>query len=145
LPQTSYMSLMNPYLFFGLGQTNNYIEEFYSGIPIHESYHYHKWICIIPNSQLIIIPYPSSGTELTYVFLFHTHLFFIFFTYPFLRWYLDLYINPSHYFKTVFISLSITMSLLIIIVGIFKYIEKVLIFIRLKIASMEFTHHSLFS
>jgi integrin alpha FG-GAP repeat containing protein 1 len=57
LSQTSYMSLGLPYLFFGLGRTNNYIEELYSAIPIHEVQHDHKWICIIPNSQLVVIPH----------------------------------------------------------------------------------------
>lgn len=56
LTQTSYMSLSMPYIFFGLGRANNYVEELYVAIPTHENRHYRKWICIIPNSQLLVLP-----------------------------------------------------------------------------------------
>jgi integrin alpha FG-GAP repeat containing protein 1 len=56
LTQTSYMALPMPYLFFGLGRANNYVEELYVAIPTHEDQHYRKWICIIPNSQLLVLP-----------------------------------------------------------------------------------------
>ncbi|KAF7298495.1 hypothetical protein MKEN_01374600 [Mycena kentingensis (nom. inval.)] len=46
LPQTSYQSLQTPYSFFGLGRTNNYIENLFG---------------VIPNSKLVILPPSREG------------------------------------------------------------------------------------
>ncbi len=65
LSKSSHMSLQLPYIIFGLGSTPNFIDELKVGIlatPIggHQapngfSKEFHQ---IIPNSQLVINPYP---------------------------------------------------------------------------------------
>jgi integrin alpha FG-GAP repeat containing protein 1 len=47
LPQTSYQALNTPYAFFGLGRTNNYIENLSAGAALE---------MVIPNSKLVINP-----------------------------------------------------------------------------------------
>ena len=53
LPQTSYQALNTPYSFFGLGRTNNYIENLFAGAA-------HGRVAalemVIPNSKLVINP-----------------------------------------------------------------------------------------
>jgi len=53
LPQTSYQALNTPYAFFGLGRTNNYIENLFAGAA-------HGRVAalemVIPNSKLVINP-----------------------------------------------------------------------------------------
>ena len=56
LPQTSYHSLQTPYSFFGLGRTNNYIENLFVGSTKHTDEHYIDMEGVIPNSKLVIIP-----------------------------------------------------------------------------------------
>ncbi|TFK59480.1 hypothetical protein BDN72DRAFT_780663 [Pluteus cervinus] len=56
LPQTSYHALYTPYSFFGLGRTNNYIENLFIGSTIHAEDHYINLEGVIPNSKLVIIP-----------------------------------------------------------------------------------------
>jgi len=53
LPQTSYQALNMPYAFFGLGQTNNYIKNFFVG-AVHGRIATLKMV--IPNSKLVINP-----------------------------------------------------------------------------------------
>jgi len=59
LPQTSYHSLQTPYSFFGLGRTNNYIENLFVG----STKKYDTFIDmegVIPNSKVVIIPSPPG-------------------------------------------------------------------------------------
>ena len=65
LSKSSHMSLQLPYIIFGLGSTPNFIDELKVGIlatpvgsiqaPTGFSKEFHQ---IIPNSQLVINPYP---------------------------------------------------------------------------------------
>ncbi len=93
LYQSSYLSLQTPYIIFGLGRTSNYVDDFAYAVPLHhvsactislpslplslslttnnlisflKGRHYNYWICIIPNSQLVAIPYHPNLPE-TYV------------------------------------------------------------------------------
>jgi len=59
LPQTSYHSLLTPYSFFGLGRTNNYIENLFVGSTKHAEQHYINMEGVIPNSKVVIMP-PSN-------------------------------------------------------------------------------------
>ncbi|KAN0105511.1 hypothetical protein V8E52_010950 [Russula decolorans] len=58
LPQTSYQALNTPYAFFGLGRTNNYIENLFAGAA-------HGRVAalemVIPNSKLVINPGATPG------------------------------------------------------------------------------------
>lgn len=53
LPQTSYQSLNTPYAFFGLGRTNNYIENLFAGAARTRVAALEM---VIPNSKLVINP-----------------------------------------------------------------------------------------
>nr|GAT59367.1 predicted protein [Mycena chlorophos] len=61
LPQTSYQSLQTPYSFFGLGRTNNYIENLFVGSTMHTEQHYINIEGVIPNSKLVILPPSNPG------------------------------------------------------------------------------------
>ncbi|KAF8319364.1 hypothetical protein DL93DRAFT_2124690 [Clavulina sp. PMI_390] len=60
LPQTSYQALQTPYAFFGLGRTNNYIENLFVGSTKHAAEHFINMEGVIPNSRVVIIP-PSKA------------------------------------------------------------------------------------
>ena len=60
LSQTSYHALQPPYSFFGLGRTNNYIENFFVGTTIHAPDHYINMEGVIPNSRVVVVP-PLDG------------------------------------------------------------------------------------
>eukprot|EP00923_Selenidium_pygospionis_P000536 GHVN01000893.1.p1 GENE.GHVN01000893.1~~GHVN01000893.1.p1 ORF type:complete len:670 (+),score=44.31 GHVN01000893.1:57-2066(+) len=57
LPQSAHRPMGLPFAFFGLGRTNNYIEEFYFGLASQSFESSNLWISIIPNTQVIAIPY----------------------------------------------------------------------------------------
>ncbi|KAJ3514179.1 hypothetical protein NLJ89_g2518 [Agrocybe chaxingu] len=61
LPQTSYHSLQTPYSFFGLGRTNNYIENLFVGTTLHADQHYINMEGVIPNSKVVILPSIKEG------------------------------------------------------------------------------------
>ncbi|THU96321.1 integrin alpha N-terminal domain-containing protein [Dendrothele bispora CBS 962.96] len=61
LPQTSYHSLQSPYSFFGLGRTNNYIENLFVGSTMHIKNHYINMEGVIPNSKVVILPSTTEG------------------------------------------------------------------------------------
>ncbi|KAK9767766.1 hypothetical protein K7432_002149 [Basidiobolus ranarum] len=104
--QSGYCSLQTPYNLFGLGRTNNYIENLFVGTTRNQSQHFNSWQGVIPNSQLIIIPYQPQDT-----------------TTP-SSWSLELYISPSGYAKWVLLVLVVTMVILTIIIYILNRMEK---------------------
>ncbi|KAF8894778.1 hypothetical protein BD779DRAFT_1609403 [Infundibulicybe gibba] len=61
LPQTSYHALQTPYSFFGLGRTNNYIENLFVGSTIHANQHFINMEGVIPNSKVVILPSAKDG------------------------------------------------------------------------------------
>ncbi|CDR94221.1 T-cell immunomodulatory protein-like protein precursor, putative [Babesia bigemina] len=65
-PQSAHSPLLPPYSMFGLGKTNNYVEEFYLGMPSTSKSYSNMWISIIPNCSVIAIPhrllYPNEWT-----------------------------------------------------------------------------------
>ncbi|KAF5372918.1 hypothetical protein D9758_001485 [Tetrapyrgos nigripes] len=61
LPQTSYHSLQSPYSFFGLGRTNNYIENLFVGSTMHNKDHFINMEGVIPNSKVVILPSTKEG------------------------------------------------------------------------------------
>ncbi|KIJ63277.1 hypothetical protein HYDPIDRAFT_92805 [Hydnomerulius pinastri MD-312] len=71
LPQTSYHSLLTPYSFFGLGRTNNYIENLFVGSTKHTQEHFINMEGVIPNSRVVIHPPPglSDGSWKRELFL----------------------------------------------------------------------------
>jgi integrin alpha FG-GAP repeat containing protein 1 len=61
LPQTSYHAVQTPYSFFGLGRTNNYIENLFVGTTIHAAEHYINLEGVILNSKVVILPSAKEG------------------------------------------------------------------------------------
>jgi len=61
LSQSGYLTLETPYTLNGLGRPANYISYFYLGMPINspEAWYY-SWSGLIPNSQVVVIPYPAD-------------------------------------------------------------------------------------
>ncbi|KAK3842740.1 MAG: hypothetical protein J3R72DRAFT_474554 [Linnemannia gamsii] len=59
-PSSSYLGLSLPYSLFGLGRTNNYVEELFVGVTRNQPEHYTTYSGVIPNSQLIIIPFQAE-------------------------------------------------------------------------------------
>ncbi|GAA5984638.1 hypothetical protein JCM11641_004548 [Rhodosporidiobolus odoratus] len=63
LPRTTYLSLSTPYSYFGLGRTNNYVENLFIGSTRHQPHHSINIEGLIPNSQVLIIPYQEEGSR----------------------------------------------------------------------------------
>ncbi|GAA6006356.1 hypothetical protein JCM10207_000615 [Rhodosporidiobolus poonsookiae] len=63
LPRSTYLSLSTPYSYFGLGRTNNYVENLFVGSTRHQPQHYVNVEGLIPNSQVLIIPYQPEGSR----------------------------------------------------------------------------------
>lgn len=62
LSQSAYFALQCPYTVFGLGRTPNFVDELSVGLQRSQGSpeRKHTWQSIIPNSQMIIIPYPPD-------------------------------------------------------------------------------------
>ncbi|XP_041455284.1 T-cell immunomodulatory protein-like [Lytechinus variegatus] len=63
LSQSAYFSLQLPYVLLGLGQNPNFVDTLMVGVPgptdgETKNPRVHQWTSVIPNSQLIVIPYP---------------------------------------------------------------------------------------
>ncbi|KAF9484939.1 hypothetical protein BDN70DRAFT_824769 [Pholiota conissans] len=102
LPQTSYQSLQTPYSFFGLGRTNNYIENLFVGTTIHAEQHYINMEGVIPNSKVVILPSADEGGE----------------------WKRELFLRPGEWIPWVTVTVMATMILLAIIVLVLHLNEK---------------------
>ncbi|KAI9596507.1 hypothetical protein BDF19DRAFT_437639 [Syncephalis fuscata] len=98
LPQSAYLSLQLPYSLFGLGRTNNYVEELFVGITRHQTEHYHVWAGVIPNSQLIVVPHQEANDHSS------------------AGWTRELFVNPSAYIPNVLMALIGTSVVLALIV-----------------------------
>ncbi|RHZ82632.1 hypothetical protein Glove_106g45 [Diversispora epigaea] len=105
-PQSAYHALITPYSLFGLGRTNNYIELFFAGSTRNQTSHYTTYSGVIPNSQLIIIPYQPPGV------------------YDTSTWSLELYIHPGVWVPWVLLVLVISTIVMGIIIGILYWLEK---------------------
>jgi integrin alpha FG-GAP repeat containing protein 1 len=66
LIQSNFLALQTPYVFWGLGRPSNYVDYLWVGLPsgkrsTQRGVQY--WPGIIPNSQVVIIPYPPELPE----------------------------------------------------------------------------------
>lgn len=92
LTQSTYSALQTPYHLYGLGRTNGYIEDFFFGKPrSSSSQNYNYQTGIIPNSQLVAIPYPADAPTM---------------------WILELYVNPSTH--TLWVAIAVFSTLVLI-------------------------------
>lgn len=103
LPQTSYQSLLTPYSYFGLGRTNNYIENLFVGSTKHSEEHYINMEGVIPNSKVVIIP-PLEGDGM---------------------WRKELYLRPGEWIPWVTLTVVAATIILAIIVFVLHLNEKV--------------------
>ncbi|KAJ3021428.1 hypothetical protein HKX48_008522 [Thoreauomyces humboldtii] len=108
LPQSTYFSLQTPYALFGLGRTNNYIEDLFVGVTRRKEKisHVAAYQGVIPNSQLVVIPYESDAAADT------------------TSWTLELYINPSSASKSVMLVLLTSLVVLSSVVAALHWTEK---------------------
>jgi len=62
LSQSNYFALELPYVVFGLGKSPNFVDEFSVGLPKgpQKVDRRRSWSAIIPNAQVIVIPYPKD-------------------------------------------------------------------------------------
>lgn len=140
-PSSTYLGLSLPYSLFGLGRTNNYVEELFVGVTRNQPEHFTTYSGVIPNSQLIIIPYqqeddmtrqqpatpptpPSAGSNATA-------------NGSALaaaqdenkggpnEWTLELYIRPGDYVPWVFVTLATAIAILAGVVVGLNWMEKV--------------------
>lgn len=95
LPQSTHLSLYSPYALSGLSRPASYVDYIYMGVIIStngtSSSHYQSWPGIIPNSQVVISPYPPTKSA---------------------NWVMELYISPSS--STVWIALAVCCWLIVI-------------------------------
>jgi len=63
LPQTGYLSMLTPYSYFGLGRTNNYVENLFVGSTRHQEEHFMSIEGVIPNSQVVVVPYQPEDID----------------------------------------------------------------------------------
>jgi hypothetical protein len=103
LPQTSYQSLHTPYSFFGLGRTNNYIENLFVGSTKHDTVHFINMEGVIPNSKVVINPPTGDHTD----------------------WKKELFLRPGEWIPWVTLTVVITTIILGIVVFVLHWNEKV--------------------
>jgi len=102
LPQTSYHALSTPYSFFGLGRTNNYIENLFVGTTVHAQEHFINMEGVIPNSKVVILPSANEGEA----------------------WKRELFLRPGEWIPWVTVTIVAGTILLAIIVFVLHLNEK---------------------
>lgn len=105
ISQTAYFPLHLPYSVFGLGQTPNFIDTLTISIPakFNTSIHKREWTQIIPNSQIVVIPYPPNDER---------------------KWVKRLFVTPSHNVFLTCMALVGTCLFITVIVGILHWKER---------------------
>ncbi|CDO68919.1 hypothetical protein BN946_scf185000.g62 [Trametes cinnabarina] len=101
MPQAAYQSLLTPYVYFGLGRTNNYIENLFVGSTKHTPQHYINMEGVIPNSKVVIIP-PVEGDS----------------------WKRELYLRPGEWIPWVTLTVVVSLIVLAIVVIVLHLNEK---------------------
>nr|XP_005003512.1 LOW QUALITY PROTEIN: T-cell immunomodulatory protein [Cavia porcellus] len=106
LSQSAHLALQLPYNVLGLGRSANFLDHLYVGIPRppgEKSIRKQEWTAIIPNSQLIVIPYPHSVPR---------------------SWSAKLYLTPSNIVLLTAIALIGVCVFILAIIGILHWQEK---------------------
>ncbi|XP_069649703.1 T-cell immunomodulatory protein isoform X2 [Haliaeetus albicilla] len=106
LSQSAHFALQLPYNVLGLGRSANFLDHLYVGIPRplgEKSVRKQEWTAIIPNSQLIVIPYPHNVPR---------------------SWSAKLYLTPSNIVLLTAIALIGVCVFILAIIGILHWQEK---------------------
>ena len=98
----SHTRLMLPFVFFGLGRINNYVEQFNLGIIKDKDGWSRKWTPIIPNSQLFVSPI-DNDTD---------------------KWKIEIFINPTKALALIILSTIVVLFVLGIIIVYYHRKEK---------------------
>lgn len=106
LPQTGYLSLQTPYSYFGLGRTNNYVENLFVGSTRHQDQHFTSIEGLIPNSQVVITPFQPENAEDP------------------ATWSRQLFLQPGRWIPWVGVTLVATLLILAVIVTVLHVNEK---------------------
>lgn len=107
LPQTAYHSLLTPYSFFGLGRTNNYIENLFVGATLHSQEHFIDLEGVIPNSKLVVSPPPPYSNQ---------------------NWKKEIFLRPGEWIPWVTVTVVVGTAALAVIVFVLHLNEKVRFF-----------------
>uniref|UniRef100_A0A8C2DP96 Integrin alpha FG-GAP repeat containing 1 n=1 Tax=Cyprinus carpio TaxID=7962 RepID=A0A8C2DP96_CYPCA len=121
LSQSAHLALQLPYTVLGLGRSANFLDHLFVGIPRPpggKDVRKQEWTAIIPNSQLIVIPYPQNDPH---------------------SWSARLYLTPSNIVLLTAIALIGVCVFILVIIGILHWQEKV----RTNISSFYFQPLSL--
>uniref|UniRef100_A0A8C0H486 Integrin alpha FG-GAP repeat containing 1 n=1 Tax=Chelonoidis abingdonii TaxID=106734 RepID=A0A8C0H486_CHEAB len=106
LSQSAHFALQLPYNVLGLGRSANFLDHLYVGIPRplgEKSIRKQEWTAIIPNSQLIVIPYPHNVPR---------------------SWSAKLYLTPSNIVLLTAIALIGVCVFILAIIGVLHWQEK---------------------
>nr|XP_056718552.1 T-cell immunomodulatory protein [Euleptes europaea] len=106
LSQSAHFALQLPYNVLGLGRSANFLDHLFVGIPRPpggKSVRKQEWTAIIPNSQLIVIPYPQDTPR---------------------SWSAKLYLTPSNIVLLTAIALIGVCVFILAIIGILHWQEK---------------------
>lgn len=99
LPQSAHFSLNLPYNIFGLGRTPNFVDLLTVGL----SSHYRQWTQIIPNSQMVVIPWPVDKPAV---------------------WKAQLFVTPSKLILMSVAGLTTACALITVIIGVLHWKER---------------------
>lgn len=91
IPQSAYFSLHLPYTIFGLGRTPNFVDKLTVGL----SHQNRTWTQLIPNSQMVVVPWPPDEPS---------------------RWKAQLFVTPSKLIWMSVLSLSATCAVIMLII-----------------------------
>ncbi len=97
----SHTRLSMPFVFFGLGRINNYVEDFMFGI-IKPNTWSQTWTPIIPNSQLFVSPISNDVT----------------------KWKIEIFINPTKALALIILSTVVVLFILGVIIVYYHRREK---------------------
>ncbi|XP_056317946.1 T-cell immunomodulatory protein [Danio aesculapii] len=106
LSQSAHLALQLPYTVLGLGRSANFLDHLFVGIPRPpggKDVRMQEWTAIIPNSQLIVIPYPQNDPR---------------------SWSAKLYLTPSNIVLLTAIALIGVCIFILVIIGILHWQEK---------------------
>lgn len=106
LSQSAHLSLQLPYTVLGLGRSANFLDHLFVGIPRQPGdldVRKQEWTAIIPNSQLIVIPFPHDKPR---------------------SWSAKLYLTPSNSVLLTAIALIGVCVFILVIIGILHWQEK---------------------
>lgn len=124
MSQSGQLTLELPYVIIGLGATPNFVEKLTVAVPPNTASNKltHTYTQMIPNSQLVVVPYPLDDPS---------------------RWLIKLFITPSRMILHAGIALGATLVVLAGLLAILQYREKIEDDKERKVQSQRFHYDAL--